>query len=87
MREWSARLARLEAAIAARVNPPKRPRVFIALDPLLNDPAWRAARGLPAESTITVHPSFGAAQASNDGPVVTYCGPTRQPTETEESIQ
>ena len=84
MREWSSRIARLEAAIAARVNPPKRPRVFFALDPLINDPAWRAARGLPAESTITVHESFEAAQASDDGPVVTYYGPHRQPTEPEE---
>lgn len=85
MRDWSARLSRVEAAIAARVNPPKRPRVFFALDPLLNDPAWRAEHGLPAVSPFPVHESFEAAQASNDGPVVTYFGSTRQPTETEES--
>lgn len=85
MREWSARLARLEATIAARVNPPKRHRVFFALDPLLNDPAWRVAHGLSAVSPFPVHESFEAAQASDGGgPVVTYYGPTRQPTEPEE---
>ena len=80
----SSRLAALEAAITAKVNPPKPYRVFLELDRRVKE-GFRpdgslcdaALFGTPRDGSLPVFDSREDAERSDIYPIVQFWGPLR----------
>lgn len=83
MRDMSSRLAALEAALSAKVNPPTRPRVFLELDRRVKDgfrpdgSTCDVLYGVPRADADPVFDSREDAERSDIFPIVAYWGPLK----------